>query len=154
MTKTPDLSTPEAVHRYFSAFCFNLTWDLLEKPDRSAAENEAMIQACLASLWHWNQRPDCTDRERSVGAWQAARVYAVVQQPDNARRYGQMALSFANDQPPFYQAYAYEALAWAEAVAGNRNTAERYLEQARQLAGQVAKAEERELILTDLKTIL
>lgn len=154
MTKTPDLSTPEAVHRYFSAFCFNLTWDLLEKPDRSAAENEAMIQACLASLWHWNQRPDCTDRERSVGAWQAARVYAVVQQADNARRYGQMALSFANDQPPFYQAYAYEALARAEAVAGNRNTAERHLEQARQLAGQVEKAEEQELILTDLNTIL
>ncbi|TDA66518.1 MAG: hypothetical protein D9V45_06205 [Chloroflexi bacterium] len=139
MTKTPDLSTPEAVHRYFCAFCFNLTWDLLEKPDRSAAENEAVIQACLASLWHWNQRPDCTDRERSVGAWQAARVYAVVQQPDNARHYGQMALSFANNQSPFYQAYAYEALARAEAVAGNRNTAERHLEQARQLAGQVEK---------------
>ncbi len=154
MTKTPDLSTPEAVHRYFSAFCFNLTWDLLEKPDRSAAENEAMIQACLASLWHWSQRPESTDWERSVGAWQAARVYAVVQQADNARRYGQMALSFANNQPPFYQAYAYEALARAEAVAGNRNTAERHLEQARQLAGQVEKAEEQELILTDLNTIL
>ncbi|MHB8113744.1 MAG: hypothetical protein ACYDHA_09850 [Bellilinea sp.] len=154
MTKTPDLSTPEAVHRYFSAFCFNLTWDLLDKPVRTAAENEAMIQACLASLWHWSQRPDCTDRERSVGAWQAARVYAVAQQADNARHYGQMALPFANDQPPFYQAYAYEALARAEAAAGNRSAAQPYLEQARQLAGQVAKVEERELILTDLKTIL
>ena len=154
MTKAPDLSTPEAVHRYFSAFCFNLTWDLLDKPDRTTAENEAMIQACLASLWHWSQRPDCTDRERSVGAWQAARVYAVAQQPDNARRYAQMALSFAHGQPPFYQAYAYEALARAEAAAGNRSAAQPYLEQARQLADRVAKAEERELILTDLKTIL
>ena len=154
MTKAPDLSTPEAVHRYFSAFCFNLTWDLLDKPVRTAAENEAMIQACLASLWHWSQRPDCTNRERSVGAWQAARVYAVVQQPDNARRYGQMALAFAHDQPPFYQAYAYEALARAKVAAGDRSAAQPYLEQARLLAGQVAKAEERKLILTDLKTIL
>ena len=154
MTKAPDVSTPEAVHRYFSAFCFNLTWDLLDKPVRTAAENEAMIQACLASLWHWSQRSDCTNRERSVGAWQAARVYAVVQQPDNARRYGQMALAFAHDQPPFYLAYAYEALARAEAAASNRSAAQPYLEHARQLAGQVAKAEERELILTDLKTIL
>ena len=154
MTKAPDVSTPEAVHRYFSAFCFNLTWDLLDKPVRTAAENETMIQACLASLWHWSQQPDCTNRERSVGAWQAARVYAVVQQPDNARRYGQMALAFAHDQPPFYLAYAYEALARAEAAASNRSAAQPYLEHARQLAGQVAKAEERELILTDLKTIL
>lgn len=154
MTKAPDLSTPEAVHRYYSAFCFNLTWDLLDKAVRTTDENETMIQACLASLWHWSQRPDCTDRERSVGAWQAARVYAVVQQPDNARRYGQMALAFAHDQPPFYQAYAYEALARAEVAAGNRIVAQQYLEQARQLAGLVANTEERDLIFADLKTIL
>ena len=67
---------------------------------------------------------------------------------------GKWRCHYANDQPPFYQAYAYEALARAEAVAGNRNTAERHLEQARQLAGQVEKAEEQELILTDLNTIL
>ncbi|HAL15843.1 MAG TPA: hypothetical protein DCP32_03545 [Anaerolineaceae bacterium] len=67
---------------------------------------------------------------------------------------GKWRCHYANDQPPFYQAYAYEALARAEAAAGNRSAAQPYLEQARQLAGQVAKAEERELILTDLKTIL
>jgi len=154
VSQTPDLSTPEAAHRYFSVACFNLTWDLLDKPDRTAEEDEAMAQACLASLWHWNQRPDCTDQNKSIGAWQAARVYAVLKQPENARRYAQMALDFSIDQPPFYQAYAYEALARAEAAAGNRAQAEWCIEKSSELAKQVEEAEDRKLILEDLKTIL
>lgn len=153
MSQTADLSTPEAAHRYFSAACFNLTWDYLDKTDRTIEEDEAMVQSCLASLWHWAQRPDCTDQNKSIGAWQAARVYAVLKQPDNARRYAKMALEFARNEPPFYQAYAYEALARAEAAAGNAALAQQYLEQSRALANQVVKAAERNLILEDLKTI-
>ena len=29
------------VHRYFSADCFNKTWELIEKPQRTPDENEA-----------------------------------------------------------------------------------------------------------------
>jgi hypothetical protein len=81
-------------------------------------------------------------------------VHAVLRQPDNARRYGQMALDYAQDQPPFYQAYAFEALARAEAVAGNLSAAQDYLEQSRELAKMVDEAEDRSSILEDLKTIL
>ena len=154
MSQTPDLSTPDAVHRYFSVYCFNRTWDLLEKVDRTAEEDEAMLQTCMASLWHWSQRPDCTDKNKSVGAWQAARVYAVLNQPENARRYAQMALDYSIGQPAFYQAYAYEALARAEASAGNRAQAEWCIEKSSELAQLVEKVEERKLILDDLKTIL
>jgi len=154
VSQTPDLTTPEAAHRYFSVACFNLTWDLLDKLDRTAEDNEAMVQACLASLWHWSQRPDCTDQNKSVGTWQAARVYAVLQQPENARRYAQMALDFSINQPPFFQAYAYEALARAEAAAGNRAQAEWCIEKSSELAKQVEEDEDRKLILEDLKTIL
>lgn len=113
-----------------------------------------MVQTCLASLWHWSQRPDCTDQNKSIGAWQAARVYAVLKQTENARRYAQMALDFSIDQPPFYQAYAYEALARAEAVAGNRAQAEWCIEKSSELAKQVEEDEDRKLIQEDLKTIL
>ncbi len=154
MSQAPDLSTPEAVHRYFSVYCFNHTWDLLDKTDRSAEDDEAMVQSCLASLWHWNQRPDCTDQNRSIGTWQAARVYAVLKLPEIARRYAQMALDFSIGQPPFYQAYAYEALARAEAAAGNHSQAEWCIEKSSELAKQVEEAEDRKLILEDLKTII
>ncbi|HWR65604.1 MAG TPA: hypothetical protein VN364_05755 [Bellilinea sp.] len=153
MSQTPDLSTPEAAHRHFSVYCFNLTWDLLDKTDRTSEDDEAMVQACLASLWHWSQRSDCTDQNKSIGAWQAARVYAVLKLPEIARRYGKMALEFARHAPPFYQAYAYEALARSEAIAGNHALAQQYLEQSRVLTQQVEEVEERTLTLEDLKTI-
>ncbi len=92
MTGTPDFDL-DAAHRYFSAHCFNAAWDLLDKQERTPEENEQMIRLCLASAWHWTQRADCTPTNLSVGYWQASRIYAVLGQGDNARRYGQMCLA-------------------------------------------------------------
>jgi len=154
MSPTKPFSTLEEAHRHFSASCFNHTWDLLDKPERTAAENEEMIQACLTSMWHWGQRPDCTDRERSVGAWQASRVYAVVGQGENALHYAQLSLDYARELPPFFQAYAFEALARAEAVLGNTKAARQHLDEAAALTSKVRDAEDRGLLEADLKTIL
>ena len=43
-------------HRHFSASCFNLAWELIEKPDRTAEDDEQMVRLAQASLWHWTQR--------------------------------------------------------------------------------------------------
>ncbi len=53
----------EAAHAHFSKACFNAARALIEKPDRTPAEGEEMIRLNQASLWHWTQRPDCTDPE-------------------------------------------------------------------------------------------
>jgi hypothetical protein len=45
-------------------------------------------------------------------------------------------------------------LSTSEEAAGNRRQARQHLEQAQQLAEQLAKSEEQALILNDLKTIL
>ena len=69
---------------------------------------------------HWTQRPDCTSTNLSIGYWQTARIYALLGQAENARRYAQMCFE-VSQQPgvkPFFLAYAYEALAQAEAAAG------------------------------------
>lgn len=143
----------QAAHRYFSAACFNQAWELIEKPDRTPAEDEEMIRLNLASMWHWTQRADVTARNLSVGYWQASRIYALLGQADNARRYGQLSLDAGQGEAPFFVAYAYEALARAEAVAGNRAEAERYLAEAHRLAEAVAEADEHKLLLDDLGTI-
>ena len=67
---------PAKAHN-FSAHCFNIEWELIDKPERTPAENEQMILYALASLWHWTQRPDCSTTNLSIGYWQAARVYAL-----------------------------------------------------------------------------
>ncbi len=114
-----------------------------------------MIQLALASLWHWSQRDDCTPLNLSAGYWQASRVYALLGRAQNAGRYGQLALeaSQQGEPAPFYTDYAYEGLARAAAVAGDREQTEAYLALARQSAGQIADPEERNWLLADLKTI-
>ena len=145
----------KAAHRYFAARCFNQAWDLIDKPDRTPQEDEEMLRLAFASHWHWTQREDYSPEKASVGYWQIARIYALLRQVENARRYGQLCLeaSQAEGVGPFYRGYANEALARAEAVAGDREKTEQYRSAAKAAAEQVAEAEDREVLLADLETI-
>lgn len=142
-----------AAHRHFSGECFNQAWTLIEKPDRSAEDDEAMLRLAYASLYHWSQRADCEDRHFSVGYWQLARIHALLGLSEQARRYGQISLERGRGAGPFYVGYAHEALARAAMVAQDRAEMERHLGEARRLAEEVADPEEREILLKDLGTI-
>jgi hypothetical protein len=142
-----------SAHRHFSADCFNRAWTLVEKPDRSAAETEAMVLCALASLWHWTQRPDCTDRNLSIGHWQVSRVYALAGQGENALRHARRSLALADGAPPFYVGYAHEAVARAARALGDRALLVDHLNEARRCAAAVTDAEERRPLEQDLQTL-
>jgi hypothetical protein len=145
----------QAVHKYFSAHCFNRAWDLIDKSKRTPDEDEEMIRLSLASQYHWSQREDATSKNASIGFWQTSRIYALLGQVDNARRYGQLCLEASQDDgvPPFYLGYAYEALARAEAVGGNKQQMQAFLEQAQISADKIEEKDEKKMLLDDLKTI-
>lgn len=147
-----DLNT---AHRYFAADCFNRAWDFIDKPQRSPAEDDEMLHLSLASLWHWLQRPDATSANLSVGYRQVARVYTLRGEPANARHYATLSLqsSQAAGVGPFYRGYAFEALARAEALAGDVEKAAEYLRQARAEAEKVEDPEDRNLLLKDLDSM-
>ena len=65
MPENPDFDVQTA-HKYFSAHCFNSAWDLIEKSDRTADDDDRMIRLAQASVWHWTQREDCAKRNLSV----------------------------------------------------------------------------------------
>jgi hypothetical protein len=94
MAQDQDFDASKA-HRYFSADCFNKAWALIEKTERTPAEDEQMIRLSQASLWHWTQRDDCTNENMSIGYWQASRIHATLGRADDARRYGQLCLEIA-----------------------------------------------------------
>lgn len=145
----------DAAHEHFSAQCFNEAWALLDKPNRSAEEDEQMIRLAMASHWHWTQREDCTATNISVAYWQTSRVYAALAQAENARRYGELCLDVSRDEnvPPFYLAYAHEALARAAYVAGDDQAMKRHLSEARRVGEMVGGEESRQWVLDDLATI-
>lgn len=142
-----------AAHRHFSASCFNGVWGLIDKPARSPDDDRAMVSMAHASVYHWQQRPDCTSRNLSIGYWLLSRVYALVGEASNARLYAELCLTHSQDDEPFYLGYAHEALARAKFIEGNRTEGERHLAAAHELARQVTNADERGLLEGDLATV-
>ena len=120
MPQTPEFDLA-AAHRYFAADCFNKAWELIEKTDRTPAEDDEMLRLSLASHYHWTQRPDYDDTAASVAYWQTSRIYALLGQAQNARRSGELCLHASQGKGvgAFFLGYAYEALARAAALAGD-----------------------------------
>ena len=153
MADKPSFNVNEA-HQYFSAEYFNKAWEYIEKADqRSMEENMTMLHTAIASLWHWTQREDVTPENLSVGYWQVSRVYNLIKQPNNARRYGILALKYAEKLEPFFKGYAYETLARAEMQSNNRVIMLVYLEKAYKITEQIENEEDRQLLLKDLESI-
>jgi tetratricopeptide (TPR) repeat protein len=154
LSKKPEFDV-DAAHQYFSAACYNKAWELINKTDRTAEEDEQMIRLSLSSAWHWTQRDDCTDQNMSIAYWQISRIYSILGQANNAKRYAELCLdaSQGDEIPPFFLGYAYEALSRAEMVAGNQEKVEEYLQEAHKLLAVLTDEHEKKFLGDDLATI-
>ncbi|MBL9154686.1 MAG: hypothetical protein JNK37_19560 [Verrucomicrobiales bacterium] len=142
-----------SAHRWFSAGCFNGTWDLMDLPDRTHDQNEALLLSAHASLWHWRQRPDVTNHQLSIGYWLLSRAHATVGQVSEARRWADRCLAVSGDEPPFFLGYAHEACARAARLGGDQAAASRHLAAARGLLASVDDEEERQILERDLDAL-
>ncbi|WP_372782808.1 hypothetical protein [Phenylobacterium sp.] len=142
-----------AAHRYFSAWCFNRAWDLIEKPDRTEADDRLMAALSQASIFHWLSRPDCAPKNLSVGYWQASRIEALLGNAEPAMRHAQTCLDYSAGLEPFCLGYAYEALARAARLANDPVAFADYLVRAERLAEQVSGPENRRLLTADLQQL-
>lgn len=150
------MSTPSAdlkTHSHFAAACFNAAWDDIDKEHRTEEDALRMLDAAHASLWHWRQRSDCTPENLAIGYWQLARVYALLQEANLARRYGLKSLELTPEGDCFNRAFAHEAIARAEGVAGNRDAMAQHLTLARQFADQIADEKDAAWVRQNLDTI-
>jgi hypothetical protein len=150
--KQPGFDLAEA-HRWFAPYCFNAAWDLIEKTDRTADDDRLMVALSQASLYHWLNRPDLTDRNLSIAYWQLSRVHVLAGSPTEARRYAELSLELSAELHPFHRAYAHEALARAAFSLGDEGPAAQHLSAAQALASQVEDPTDRALLEADLRTI-
>jgi len=146
-------STEEEVHRKFAVDAFNLVWDLLDKEERTEGENDKMVHAAHASRFHWGEIGTPLEFER--GEWQISRVYSVLNKPESALHHAKECLSICkeNDIGDFDIAFAYEAMARANAVAGEQTEAEKYVQLGKEAGEQIAEKGNKDYFLSELKTI-
>jgi DNA-binding transcriptional MerR regulator len=153
MTQSPAAELDRDVERRLAASLFNATWDLMEKGDRTPAEDDRMIHSAHASRYHWEQVGTAANLAR--GEWQCSRVYAVLRRAEPCLHHAQRVLDICqqNGIGDWDLGFAYEALARGSAVAGDGAAARMWTERALAAAGGIAEEEDRALLLADLETI-
>ena len=140
-------------HRKFAVDCFNGTWDLIEKADRTPEEDARMIHMAHASRFHWGEIGTPINFAR--GDWQISRVYAILGQGENALKFAKDCLHICQDQNlgDFDLAFAYEAAARAFMVLGDVEMTEKHLLLARDAGDAIAKEDDKKYFFRELETI-
>jgi len=143
-------------HRRLGVDLFNKTWTLMEKDDRTSADDDELIHCAHASAYHWLHVGTQANRARSE--WQCSRMYAVLGRAEpslhHARRCLEICKASPDDLEEWDLPFAYEAMARAHAAAGDEGDARRYLELAREGAARIVDDDDRDLVVADLATIL
>ena len=142
-----------AAHRRLAVDLFNEVWRLLEKLDRSPADGLEMVHAAHASRYHWGIAGDA--RNRAIGEWQIARVYAILHRPEAARVHAAEALRLSqeHDLGAFMLATAHEALARAAMAAGDAAAFDHHRAASEQAGVAIDDEEDREVWRADLDAL-
>jgi hypothetical protein len=142
------------MHRRLGVDLFNYTWTFLDKADRTPEEDDAMIHASYASRYHWSKASD-EAKHQARGEWQLSRVFAVLGRAEPALYHARRCVEWCGrgEVEDWDTPFAYEALARAHGVAGDWDEAEGCEAKARELGGQIAEADDRELLESDLATL-
>ena len=145
--------TVSEAHLHFAAYFHSRTWELLEKPDRTRDEDERMVDYAQSSLAHWRTAGTVVHHQR--GEWLLARVFAVLGKSQltlwHANRCAEILQANAGEMADFDFAFAFEALARAHAVAGERVEAGQFLQKAREAGEKIAETDDREIFFAELR---
>jgi DNA-binding transcriptional MerR regulator len=157
MTVTPSIELPSeidpATRRKLAADLFNRTWRLLEKDDRTQAEDDEMIHCAHASRFHWGEVGDAVNRAR--GEWQCARVYAVLGRAEPALYHARRCLELneANGSGDWDIAAAYEGMARAHLAAGDAEQVAAWKARAIDALDGIADEDDRRIVEGDIATL-
>ena len=142
------------VHRFFAKQYHGKTWDLLDKVNRTTEENECLVDYAHTSLAHWRVAGTAVHYQR--GVWLLSRVYAVLEDSELALAYARRTLELTeehlDEMEVFDQAFAFECMARAHALAGNVIEAKLYLKSAQQTGEQIPEKEDRDIFFDSLNS--
>ncbi|WP_409271764.1 hypothetical protein V1499_19350 [Neobacillus sp. SCS-31] len=146
-------SVDRETHRKLAISLFNYTWDLIEKIERSEADDESMINAAHASRFHWGLAGNPLNFAR--GEWQISRVYSLIGRAEPALYHANKSfdLCLNNDLGAFDLGFAYEALARAYAVQGDKQKRDENILMAKQAAQKVQEDGDKAWLLKNIDTV-
>lgn len=107
----------DEAHKFFAPNLFNAAWKLIDKPDRTADDDAAMLEAATASLYHWTQVGG--PAQIATGCWQVAHVASLL-------GFGLLAWNYANRALAIAEAEGFTDWQWASVLEGMARAAAAY----------------------------
>ena len=141
------------IHRKLAVDCFNATWDLLDKKDRTEEDSFRMIHTAHASRFHWGEIG--TPLEFQRGEWQISRVYSTLGYGKPALLHAKYCHDICAEKKigDFDMAFACEALARAHNVLGNSGKRDIFIKMATIASESIQITEDKEYFLSELSSI-
>ncbi len=135
---------------------FNGTWDLIDKADRTLADDAQMLHSAHASYYLWSQVEGCQPVNLARGEWQVSHVYALLGMGAPALLFAKTSMDTIqqNGIGDFDLAFGYEALARAYAVLGDADKAAENKTLGLQACQAIAKTEDKDYAISQFADIL
>lgn len=143
--KKEKLVITDDIHRKLAVDAFNNTWALIDKKDKTQEEIDDIIHTVHTSRFHWGKIGEPIHFER--GEWLISRVYSLVGQPEAALYHAKRCLDICleNKIGDFDLAFAYEAIARANTIAGKTKEKDEFLQKAKEAAENIKKKKTRNI---------
>jgi len=144
----------QKIHHYMDIELNIQTWNLLEKRNRSEKDNERMLNYAKSSHYHWKRPPQFKPVNQVRGNWLISHVYAVLGYGKKAQSFAKKALKLTNDQNliDYDLAYAYEAMARANAALGNEQECKKGWNKAKNAGDNIQDQNDKKYFFSDLNT--
>ena len=144
-----------AFHEKTAKAAFNKTWDYLDMKERTHEDEIEMVHTVHASRYHWGflvSKGKGTVLNLQRGEWQIARVYTVLEREETALYHAKecLRLTEENDIKDFDLGFAYEAMARASALAGNKKDYQKYFKLAEDAGNKIKKKDDKDFFFEDL----
>ena len=130
------------------------TWNLLEKVGRNERDDARMISFAHASLYHWRKSHKYKPINEQRGQWLLSHVYAVLGKSKEALYYAKKTqkLTIEQDLKDSDRAYAYEALARANAAIGSKYESLKNLWNAQMVVNDIANEDDKNNFISVLES--
>lgn len=144
-----------ATSRQAAVNAYNTARKLTTREDLSHDEVDTMIHAAHASRFHWESADGTAPVNLARGEWLCSRAYAVAGRSEPSLHHGERCLSIlqAAGIADWDMVCAYEAIARAHSVAGDKTKRDEYVELARKALVDVADPEDAKVVEADVNSI-
>ena len=143
-------------HHYMGIELNMQTFELLDKKDRSKKDNKRMINFAKASLYYWRKSDKYGIINEQRGQWLMSHVYAKLNKSDEALSYAKETLKITEENKKkmkdFDLAYAYESMARAYSISGDKDKSEKWYKKAKTPGDLIASDCDKEYFILDLNS--